>query len=592
MTKALGPYLWARKNSRFIWFRMAVPKAVQHRYGTKPIMESLNTTDPREAAVLAGKKRAELFAQWGLLPSADAVQPAALATLREPTINELEEAAVIMGYDLPKAEADTARSTLRGKGPIMFQGHVRWTQMELEDHIRAVATGDFSTVEEEADAVLEALGAEVSRGSSLHNQTCALISEARSDHLRAQYRISSTGIEAEPSTPLVRRVKDRERLRAKPGETILELFEDYAKQRVVEGRKRLSGIDQDRMVVTLFADFVGRDRAIKSITRDECREFRNTVAKLPPNFAKRNDYKGLGLKDIAAQARQRCEPTLSAITRARYTSTVAPLFDWLVEEGYAETQPFHGLHQRVQKRRNPRPPFSTSQIETMLRSPLFKGFLQDGKEHIAGHQMADDWRKWIPLMCLFTGARIGEIAQLQLRDIVREHGIWCFHLRDDEKAGQRTKSGKSRIVPIHSTLIAIGVLDFVERQRKSAKNNGNRQLFVELQPGKRGQYGDDPSDWWRDYLTRIGMKQSGDGYGAHSFRHTMTDQLRAAGFQDREFGPLILGHADTITTTGYGTMLQGTIERRRDMIEAAAFVPISDGRVVEGGQPIDFSHLR
>ena len=592
MKKKLGPYLWERPNTKYIWFRLHVPKSVQHRYGTTPITESLNTTDPREAAVLAGKKRAELFTEWGLLPVASSVEPAVLAPVREPTMLELEEAAVIMGYDLPNAEADTARKTLRGKGPIMFQGHVRWTQRELEDHIRAVATGDFSSVEEEADAVLEALGAEVTRGSLLHNQTCELISEARSDHVRAQYRISSSGFEAAPSTPLVRRVKDRERLRAKPGETILELFEDYAQQRNVEGRKRPTGIDQDRMVVTLFADFVGRDRAISSITRDECREFRNTVAKLPPNFAKRKDYKNLGMREAAAKARQSGEATLSPMTRARYMSTVAPLFDWFVEEGYADAQPFLGLHQRVQKRKNPRPPFSTDQIDTMLRSPLFKGFLRDGKEHVAGDQTADDWRKWIPLMCLFTGARIGEIAQLQLRDIVTEHGIWCFHLRDDEKAGQRTKSGKSRIVPIHSTLIAIGVLNFVERQRARSRKDGSPQLFGELQPGKRKQFGDEPSDWWRDYLIRIGMKKSGDGLGAHSFRHTMTDQLRAAGFQDRDFGPLILGHSDTITTTGYGSMPQGTIERRRDMIEAAAFVPISDGRVVEGGQPVDFSHLR
>ena len=40
---------------------------------------------------------------------------------------------------------------------------------------------------------------------------------------------------------------------------------------------------------------------------------------------------------------------------------------------------------------------------------------------------ADDWRYWIPLVCLFTGARLGEIAQLRTEDVRRERGIWFMH---------------------------------------------------------------------------------------------------------------------------------------------------------------------
>lgn len=62
-----GRYLWFRPGSRIIWFRMAVPKKVQELLGKKIILESLGTTDRREASVLAGRKRAALFEEWGLL---------------------------------------------------------------------------------------------------------------------------------------------------------------------------------------------------------------------------------------------------------------------------------------------------------------------------------------------------------------------------------------------------------------------------------------------------------------------------------------------------------------------------------------------
>jgi integrase len=224
---------------------------------------------------------------------------------------------------------------------------------------------------------------------------------------------------------------------------------------------------------------------------------------------------------------------------------------------------------------------------------LFTGFLADGKEHQSGNQRADDWRFWLPLICLFSGARIGEVAQLHVADVYRDQGIWCVELRDDEQTGQRTKSGKSRVVALHSMLLKIGLLAFVERQKKRSQADGNPQLFPEMKPGPRGQYGDEPSDWWRDYLAHIGVKspKAGDGFGSHSFRHTMADQLRAAGHLDQVFGPLILGHSTKSVTGGYGETRQGTPQLSQAMIESVKFVPIERGKIVEGGQPVDFSHL-
>ena len=81
-------------------------------------------------------------------------------------------------------------------------------------------------------------------------------------------------------------------------------------------------------------------------------------------------------------------------------------------------------------------PFASEQLSALFSSPLYTGFQADGKEHLPGDQPADDWRHWIPLIALFTGARLGEIAQLLTDDVRQLHGHWVFHITeegDDEK---------------------------------------------------------------------------------------------------------------------------------------------------------------
>jgi integrase len=35
-------------------------------------------------------------------------------------------------------------------------------------------------------------------------------------------------------------------------------------------------------------------------------------------------------------------------------------------------------------------------------------------------------RRWIPWLCCYTGARVGEIAQLRREDLHQEQGVWLL----------------------------------------------------------------------------------------------------------------------------------------------------------------------
>lgn len=562
-----GRYLLNRPNTAMIWFRMAVPKEHRAAAGKAMIQQSLGTTDRREAAIRAGKLRSELFESWR-------------GTLVVPSENEMEEAAVFAGYDMKLDDMDDGRRNLRGTSRAMWRAHSTYEAARLEDHAHNAATGDTEAVGPLADEVVAILGWHLPEGSEGHDKIRQLLNEASLAMMRVSTRRNAGDIDAETDSRLVQRVRQRERETAPAGQAILDLFDKYAAERLAAKKKRPDTIKQDRKVIEQFADFVGRSRNVRSITTRDVREWIDTMAMLPPSYRLRSDCQGLSVRQVAAKFQGSGEKAVSLTTLNKYLSTVSPLFTWMKKKDYRDQgNPCDGLFNEVDKGENRRPSLTSEQINTIFGSPLFTGFLRDGQENLQGNVQADDWRYWIPLICLFTGTRIGEAAQLRIDDVRCKGGLWFLQICHDEATGQATKSRKTRPVALHSTLQALGFLAFVERQRKRFERDANAQLFPELEPNDRDQISGVPSRFWRRYLGKIKVKDGGDGFGAHSFRHTLADRLREEGkLLDNEVA-VALGHSLKSTTGNYGAIAQGTVEVLHDMIERVRF----DG--------VDFSHL-
>lgn len=69
-------------------------------------------------------------------------------------------------------------------------------------------------------------------------------------------------------------------------------------------------------------------------------------------------------------------------------------------------------------------------------------------------------RRWIPWLCAYTGARVGEIAQLRTEDVFKhEAGIWCIRITPE--AGEQ-KANRAREVPLHPHIIEQGFLAVIE----------------------------------------------------------------------------------------------------------------------------------
>jgi integrase len=253
----------------------------------------------------------------------------------------------------------------------------------------------------------------------------------------------------------------------------------------------------------------GEHLPVREITREHCRQIRDLFAALPSNWTKR--FPRLTTMQAAEHAKANGIAPMDPTTANKHLGRMSSMLRWAEREDFITRNPAAGL--KVAKpqtdARDARRPFSIDQLQLIVTA------LPD---------RTSGGRFWIPVICMFTGLRMGEACQLRTDDIETEHGIPVLQVRPDQDAGTRLKTRHSRrTVPIHPELIRIGLLDHVQAMRAG----GHDQLFPELRRDRRGSYSGHFQRWANRFLDRAGAK--GERQSFHSLRHTFTDALRRAG---------------------------------------------------------------
>lgn len=165
-------------------------------------------------------------------------------------------------------------------------------------------------------------------------------------------------------------------------------------------------------------------------------------------------------------------------------------------------------------------------------------FSDEDLQKIFAPETFTDWarkwphRYWGPILGLYTGARINEIAQLKLADIVEKNGSWWMHIRatvDEDLRDRRGRTSRAtvkchssiRCIPIARPILDAGFLDFVADIREAK----HERLFPNLSPGTdvdRARYGIGLSNQFSEYMKRLGFPK---GVRFHAFRHTFVTVL-------------------------------------------------------------------
>lgn len=271
-----------------------------------------------------------------------------------------------------------------------------------------------------------------------------------------------------------------------------------------------------------FLDLVG-DRPIGSYGKSDGRTFKLALQKLPPNWVKHRALRDLSFRKASEKAAELGLPSMSDNNINKIIGFVAAFWNWAAEN-YDEVtgNPFERLKIKVRgNARDERDPFSAEQLTAIFKAPIYTGCLSDRRWAQPGNLvLRDSGRYWVPLISLFSGARMGEIIQLRVEDVRRDGSVLHLSLVD-EGEDQRLKTSTSRRrIPIHPTLLELGLEKLVEQRR----TEGAVRLFPDLPMGEDGYYSSPFSKYFGRFLKASGAQAAKTSF--HSFRHSFEDACR------------------------------------------------------------------
>ncbi len=164
----------------------------------------------------------------------------------------------------------------------------------------------------------------------------------------------------------------------------------------------------------------------------------------------------LGFKDHRlATINPRTGKTISARTvMDNDLAGLKTVFDWAVTNRRLPSNPAKGIHIKVGKAPKLRSKgFTEDEAVAILRAASKLPPSNDQPQTRAA-------KRWVPWLCAYTGARVGEIAQLRKQDVSHQGGHWVIRITPE--AGT-VKTNEARTVPLHAHLIEQGFADFVKK---------------------------------------------------------------------------------------------------------------------------------
>jgi integrase len=281
------------------------------------------------------------------------------------------------------------------------------------------------------------------------------------------------------------------------------------------------------------------DKPLNEYRPADLDRFGAVLMRVPANWTKFPRFRELSLKEAAEENERLKEPyetlTVTSIERG-YLSPVKKGFNWICiqrSDIAPLRSPFADV--KAQAPRHARPATERETLETEDVNAILR---------VAAKRSAAAER-WLPLLAVVTGARLGELVYLQAADLVNVNGTWALDLRKDIRVnGQRRKrktksKSAKRLIALHRCLEDAGFIEWAQRR--------SGFLFERLHRAKR------PTDAASKRVRRL-MKAagvSGSELVFHSTRHTAKQWFEDAGITERDVR-LQVGHAMSGVHGRYG----------------------------------------
>jgi hypothetical protein len=366
------------KQGNIFHFRRRVPAEIVHRLGTREIYRSLSTVVAREA-----QRRAALMMHATEIVFLMAEDPSL-------TDEQIRAAAAywfrVYGNDKRSFIDSMTPGDLETRRATLAHDLVRWTPERMERHERFDERPSMAELADADDALIAA-GYPRSSGS-WSGEAVERMMQAMQDSVEAYVsKRWSAYVAAPTSSPLLSQV--------------LEEMASVVKRAMKKSEKTTDYVtSQDYKSYNLFLYFCG-DKQLHKYKKTDARLFKRKLAQMPSNHGKGNEKDPHASIEIAE--RDNLE-RISVKTIKRHFSAMSSLWKKYIEEELIVENIFVEMGFKSGKEDTSRNPWSANDLNALFTSSDWKNFAPLS----AGH--------WLPLVALFSGMRVEEIASLETAD--------------------------------------------------------------------------------------------------------------------------------------------------------------------------------
>ena len=310
------------------------------------------------------------------------------------------------------------------------------------------------------------------------------------------------------------------------------------------------------------------DRPVVSLRQKEIDDFFSLLCRLPPRWKDKARQQQKTPVELAAMEWPECINTKTF--EDGYMAALRPFFRDAArvfgDDGWPRTLTTEGIKYTGDRKGggNRQRAMRQDELKRLFEGPEFAAFASDpAQEHCY----------WLPLLGLYTGARVNEVCQINPQcDIREEGGIWFLDITDTSETDSRVrKSVKNkpsrRQVPIHSVLLGLGFLDYARRM----KEQGHALLFPQWPP-TRGKASGKAEKWFGALLKDTGLRDETPGKrlaGFHCWRSTF---LTRADHLDIHKPGTLTGHSQGETNRDEAVYKDAiSLEKNRGKMELMAF---------------------
>ncbi len=536
-----NPTYLSLSRHNIYYFRYPIPKVYRRKYAATHIKISLETREPKEALRLARylEYYAHTMSQNQILDSMSYDE--VVSILREKFSSSLEK----------------IKTKIHEKGPHSPE-QITSIQEALREVEEAIECGENEvcplyvelypeqSVQHRINKILDDANISLDKESKEYNILINEYKYAYRNHLKDMLAYNEQVREYSnlQSSNLSKTNPSQSASRITLEDVIKKYITDKKRGNEWGGRASQEKIDQ----FNYLTELLGKEFNFCAIDSAKARYVKETLIETPTN---RNKLAATRNKTILQQIKVKGLQKLSNGSVNKYLQCYSGLCKWGVSNGYLNSNPFETMRLN-DKKRGKRDAFSDDEVIKMLTEILDKkiGLVKTETQY------------WSSLLYIYTGARLNEIASLLPSDIKHdlETNIWYIDITDEKEQGKTVKTDAAiRTVPIHSKLIELGFLDFVEQSqkkskaliKKSPKKTLKPRLFYDLKYNANSGWGRRVADWFNNrFLTTLGLKIR-TRKTLHSLRHSFITKLSIAGVQTSYIKSLVGHEGNTVTEQTY-----------------------------------------